>query len=321
MNISPGGTDHKRHIRYDRLIICAAALVILCTILILAIGHFRSSKHDLQKTTDVKTSGTLSTRNGKIEFEKIFLSHDDIYKGPLILTDDSHEFIIPDDFRSSLVNLDDVKNSCYNIKSADMQLESLTAKCFNSMMSGYYAEKSDNSIMITNSYITPEHQNLMFNQALDNNKHISRGGFSEHQTGLAFDLGIYPQGEDSKPYSSTDDYSWITENCMKYGFIWRYPDAKSDKTGVTGHEDHFRYVGIPHAFYMSENDLTLEEYLSQLKNYSFGDKSLSFSCFSKNYEIYYIKATQDVNDVYVPSTNSYTISGNNEDGFIITVEK
>ena len=47
-------------------------------------------------------------------------------------------------------------------------------------------------------------------------------------------------------------------------------------------------------------------------------------CNSKDYEVYYIKADDENSDsveVYVPQSNPYTISGNNADGFIITVEK
>ena len=61
-----------------------------------------------------------------------------------------------------------------------------------------------------------------------------------------------------------------------------------------------------------------------MKKYAYTNKTLSISCNSKDYEVYYIKADDENSDsveVYVPQSNPYTISGNNADGFIITVEK
>ena len=203
------------------------------------------------------------------------------------------------------------------------KMNKLAAKALNSMMSGFFQEKSNKDIMITGAYISKNQQNLMYNQALENSIKITKGGYSEHHTGLAVDMSIYSEKENLKPFSPVGKYEWIKENCTKYGFVRRYPPEKSDITGIKDHFEHFRYVGIPHAYYMTENNLTLEEYIELLKNYTFGNKSLSFSCYSKNYEVYYIKAKSSGGnvDVYVPSTNSYTISGNNVDGFIITVEK
>ncbi|MDO5560798.1 MAG: D-alanyl-D-alanine carboxypeptidase family protein [Oscillospiraceae bacterium] len=320
MNISAGNTGKKRRIRYDRIIIAVLVLVIICaSIIFIRIGK-KSSQKD-KPVTDTKTSGSLSTKNGKIEFEKIFLNKDDIYKGTLLLIDDDHIYKKQDSFDTTLANLDDMKSTYFKLKSLDLKMESLTAKCFSSMMSGFYSEKSKNDIMVLNAYISEDHQNIMYNQALENSKKICKGGYSEHQSGLAFDLGIYPDKEEGTLFTSTGDYTWITENCMKYGFISRYPGSRYSESCDKEQDNHFRYVGIPHAYYMTENNLTLEEYLNELKKYSFGEKTLSFSCYSKSYEIYYIKAAKDVNDVYVPCVNPYTISGNNEDGFIITVEK
>ena len=61
-----------------------------------------------------------------------------------------------------------------------------------------------------------------------------------------------------------------------------------------------------------------------MKKYAYTNKTLSVSSNSKDYEVYYIKANDENSDsveVYVPQSNPYTISGNNADGFIITVEK
>lgn len=75
-------------------------------------------------------------------------------------------------------------------------------------------------------------------------------GYSEHQTGLAVDLG-----------TSTSGYSWLASNAWRYGFILRYPSGKESITGYTYEPWHFRYVGIPIATYMNDNNIsTLEEF-------------------------------------------------------------
>ena len=46
----------------------------------------------------------------------------------------------------------------------------------------------------------------------------------------------------------------------------RYPNGKSDVTGIIYEPWHFRYVGVEAATYIMENDLTLEEFLALYEN-------------------------------------------------------
>lgn len=327
-NSSVKRSNKKSKLRYDRI---AAAVILFAFVIYIPVffhkissgnGEKNNSKTDLSKTDSL--SDNIINTTGRIEFEKKFFKADDIHKGELILVNDSHEYISPPEEESTLTSVDEIKNDYYRIKSMGMMMDTLAVKNFNSMMSGFYQVSPDKSIMVTNAFISKEHQDMMYNQALENSMTISKGGFSEHQTGLAVDISAYKDNGESFKYNPIDGYEWIRDNCTKYGFIRRYPEDKSKITGISGQGDHFRYVGIPHAYYMTENDLTLEEYTEQLKNYPYGSKTLSISCYSKEYEVYYIKAKYDATndvDVYVPCTNSYTISGNNTDGFIITVEK
>lgn len=297
-----------------------AGFLILIIIISFAAGR-RDRKKEIQADNTESVSSTVNT--SKLEFEIKFVKESDIHKGSLILVNDSHEYsALPED--ESLTGIDELKNEYYSIKKIGMQMDELALKCFNSMMSGFYQQCSNRDIMITSAYVSVNSQNLIYNQALENSRNESRGGFSEHQTGLAADLGIYPENEKSYRYVPAGDFAWIKENCAKYGFIQRYAEDKADKTGISNHTEHFRYVGIPHAWYMTENNLSLEEYLQELKKYSYGNKTLSVSCYDKDYEIYYIKAKESSTgsvDLYVPVNQKYTVSGNNADGFIVTVEK
>ena len=90
----------------------------------------------------------------------------------------------------------------------------------------------------------------------------ARAGFSEHQTGLGFDVG----GADrslwaNQEFQYTAEAEWLKNNCYKYGFILRYPEGKEWKTGFVYESWHFRYLGEEHSKNFNNNNLTLEEYL------------------------------------------------------------
>ena len=89
-------------------------------------------------------------------------------------------------------------------------------------------------------------------------KRIQLPGASEHQTGLAIDMSE-PEGQNDEVANK------IAEIAPKYGFILRYPEGKSDITGVNFENWHYRYVGVESAQYMQKHQLVLEEYLALLK--------------------------------------------------------
>lgn len=91
----------------------------------------------------------------------------------------------------------------------------------------------------------------------------ARAGYSEHQTGLCFDLNTI---DDSFAY--TDEGIWVAENCYKYGFIIRYPKGKENLTGYQYEPWHLRYLGVDLATKVYESGLCLEEYLGITSKYS-----------------------------------------------------
>lgn len=118
------------------------------------------------------------------------------------------------------------------------------------------------------------------------------------------------------------DFAWICENAHKYGFIIRYPNSCSEHTGLDGKTRvHLRYVGVAHATYMYENSICLDEYLDLLRStYTYG-YPLTVQAGDKSYEIYYAKVIADPTYIYIPRDAVYTVSGDNINGLIITVEK
>ncbi|MBO5477436.1 MAG: D-alanyl-D-alanine carboxypeptidase family protein [Clostridia bacterium] len=84
----------------------------------------------------------------------------------------------------------------------------------------------------------------------------AKPGTSEHQTGLAMDVGWIDDA-----YGETASGKWLAENCHKYGFIIRYPKGKEDITGYKYEPWHIRYLGVDIATDVYQSGLCLEEYL------------------------------------------------------------
>ncbi len=82
---------------------------------------------------------------------------------------------------------------------------------------------------------------------------VSRPGTSEHELGLAVDIGT----------ETPALYDWLQDNSWRYGFIQRYPENKTALTGVAHEPWHYRYVGKEAAAEMYAQGLCLEEYIAQ----------------------------------------------------------
>ena len=102
-------------------------------------------------------------------------------------------------------------------------------------------------------------------------EYIALPNASEHITGLAVDItstALANQEGNSGLFPDLENYPeglWLKENAHKFGFVLRYPKEKEAITGINFEPWHFRYVGIENAMYMTENNLTLEEYIAILK--------------------------------------------------------
>ena len=91
----------------------------------------------------------------------------------------------------------------------------------------------------------------------------ARPGYSEHQTGLAFDIGEvnFEQHFASSSFGETGAGKWVAKNAHRFGFIMRYPEGKEHVTGYMHESWHYRYVGTEIATDIYNRKITLEEYL------------------------------------------------------------
>lgn len=90
----------------------------------------------------------------------------------------------------------------------------------------------------------------------------ARPGYSEHQTGLAFDL-ISSSGNLYRVDDQNYDYNtdWVAQNAHRFGFIIRYRDEWQGITGYLGEPWHLRYLGVDLASHVFASNLPLENYL------------------------------------------------------------
>ncbi len=105
--------------------------------------------------------------------------------------------------------------------------------------------------------------------------YVAHPGCSEHQTGLAIDLGERREEIDfiRPDFPYTGICQTFRELAPQYGFVERYPKGKEGVTGIAWEPWHFRYVGCPHAQIMTKHGWVLEEYLDYLKEMQLSEES------------------------------------------------
>ncbi|QHQ62387.1 D-alanyl-D-alanine carboxypeptidase family protein [Anaerocolumna sedimenticola] len=243
-----------------------------------------------------------------------------IYNGNLILVNKEHPITRRDNkYAASLVSVDS--------RHPEILLDYIAAKELSQLINHLNA---DNEILPVSGYRTLSVQKQIYSDSVDENgvefteKYVALPNRSEHQTGLAIDLA-----ENNGEYDFIRPYFPYSGICMQfrkkaihYGFIERYPKGKEGITGIAHEPWHFRYVGYPHSEIMSLKNLTLEEYIKYIKNFPYKGKHLKFFNYEFTYEIFYCSlAFIQQNPLTLPANTPYQISGNNIDGFIITLRK
>jgi len=181
-------------------------------------------------------------------------------------------------------------------------------------------------IVPVSGYRTQKEQEDIYNGSLRDNgeeftkKYVALPCHSEHQTGLAIDLGLYKEKIDfiRPDFPYTGICNKFRKAASAYGFIERYQKDKEDITGISHEPWHFRYVGYPHSRIITDNNFSLEEYIEFIKNYTKNNKLMYKDKSGTITQIYYVPA-EDQTVINLPDRCTSQVSGNNTDGFIVTV--
>ncbi len=221
-------------------------ILILCSLLtgiFWCISNLQNSNVPFQ----IKSSSTVSSFTQSNEAEENWA---------LILVNRDHP--LPEDYSFELIRLD-------NGEQVDKRIFPMLQKMFDDMRAdGVYP-------IVASGYRTKEAQQQILEDKI--NEYESEGysayeakekaeiwvalpDTSEHQLGLAVDInadGVHSTGDEV--------YQWLLKNSYRYGFVKRYPEDKTEITGIINEPWHYRYVGIEAAEQMTKQNLCLEEYL------------------------------------------------------------
>ena len=148
-------------------------------------------------------------------------------------------------------------------------------------------------------------------------KYVALPRCSEHQTGLAIDVGeqadhidfIRPRFPEDGPCGR------FGRLAADYGFLRRYRREKEAVTGIAEEPWHFRYVGAPHARLMEDHGLCLEEYGDFLRD---GPKTCTLSN-GRRVTVSYLPCPGGETELELPENACFQVSGHNDGGFIVTV--
>lgn len=260
----------------------------------------------------------------KVIYESFMEGTKNKYKGDLILVNEDHQYFGGDEDLVSIIEKNTENEVTFfsaladpNTEEEDDLILSVVYEPMKIMIEDFYNLYYNDTLIIYGAHRSTERQQAILDEK--GPEIAAKPGYSEHETGYAFDFSEIVNYD----YQGTGDFAWINENCYKYGFIVRYTEEKKDITKIAAEPWHFRYVGIPHAWYITKNDLCLEEYIDLLREkYSYGGEHLLFTDDeNRSYEVYFV-ASDDGSEkttVPVPAGKEYSISGNNVDGFIVTV--
>ena len=245
----------------------------------------------------------------------ITMTKEKVYEGNLILVNHNHPYneVFAE---KNLVAVEFNDNS--------LKMKQQCASVFTRLMDKLRAWKKIHMVSGWRSLLEQERiyaESLSENGAEFTAKYVALPGCSEHQTGLAIDLALNkPEVDFIRPYfPDTGICGVFKKKSVIYGFIERYPKGKEHVTGIAHEPWHFRYVGAPHAALINRFDDTLEEYHERLKQFPFGGTGLICEFNGLSAEVFYLSVEKNEWHFKIDDNTMYTVSGNNTDGFIITV--
>ena len=291
--------------KYTILGVIALATLAVAVLLVMAVGGIIANIRE--------TSGKAPSSE-KVEWASFTVTATDTLQGPLVLVNNTHVYTFPanEDHLSEIYAMYKSHTPRKYVQSGlSTYMETEALKALDTMLVDFYNLTGKDNVQIRYAYRSLEEQ-AGFSVT---------PGYSDHHTGYGVQLK-YEHNGNAYAFSTDLDgaYNWFFENCHKYGFVVRYPEGKEDDTGISDYTDYFRYVGVAHATYMKAHDLCMEEYVDVLKNYT-AEKPLEIKgADGRYYETWYV-AVDGSATVKYPTNYAYTISGTNDGGVVVTVDR
>lgn len=302
----------------------ALVCLVAVAVVVVAVFHKEPSKTSTQASENPSetqaSSDPAATEYWAAGDMQAVMANADMARGNLVLVNRQYGYDAAT--APELVNLYENKSEHYYLRSQDTMLSKPVVLALNDWMEAFYNYSHEMVLNVVAGYRTEEYQKDLRDNAIEEHgqkyadQYLALPGHSEHHTGLVIDLDSYDISSGSSGgFDGQGIFEWVVDHAWEYGFVQRYPLSKESITGINYEEWHFRYVGLPHSKIMTDENLCLEEYVDYLKNYPYSGQHLSYSCKDHTYEIYYCAGK----NIALPKDKPYEISGNNVDGFIITV--
>ena len=237
-----------------------------------------SGDYDLKKVGNYKLKYKVKDKSGNEALEEFTLVVKDKPKEDkkVVINNPDSTFTTSKGFKgytkNGLTYIDGylIANKTYSLPSSyNPGLDGTTLKQANIMFAD--AKKEGLNIYLSSGFRSYSTQRTLYNNYVARDgqaaadTYSARPGYSEHQTGLAFDVN-----QINSSFDNSNEAKWLSSNCHKYGFILRYPKGKTGETGYQYESWHFRYVGtlLAGKLYNGGNWITLEDYFGITSKYN-----------------------------------------------------
>ena len=249
------------------------------------------------------TSTTAATNPMPSDALTTDVPNTDLHTGSLILVDSAH----PLSATPAMTPFSSIKYDHIRLPNRGLLVNNEIITPMVSMFNAFFASTGKNNLMVYATTQVPSAPEFQVN-------------IPERAAGLSLDISVLNEAAGKHSgLTGEGEYAWMPKHAPEFGFVVRYTADKSAQTGVNGLPWHYRYVGVPHAQYMTEQNLCLEEYLNELRAHTWDGEHLKMTYGSKSYEVYYVPASQmgSTTSIPYPVGTVPTISGDNIDGFIV----
>ena len=275
------------------------------------------------ETDDDEEAGNTG-RDPDKNYITVEISEEELQTGSLILANPDHEYTRPDE--GKLPTIYEKKTRNYKVSSSATALDGECIDAINDMMADFVEATGRKDVIVRDGYRSYDDQMDIYSAYVNSygiaaaEGNVAVGGCSDHNTALGFDLAVYTDDGATEKLSYDTTYNYLINNCYKYGIVRRYSTPKNSITKLY-EEWHFRYVGVPHAYYMRKCDYCLEEYLDALREYPCDGEHLTFSDDEgHSWEIFSVPVTNDGKCSFeIADDAEYTVSGTNCGFAVVTV--
>lgn len=292
--INSGTTAQQNKKRFACYMIAVVAFLLVVSLLTLAVMGIVSAVK--KSNGDQDGEETVDPNRG---FVSTTFAENQLHKGDLLIVDEAHPYIAEANSDVETIILENGRAKIddsvfYSSETLYDEVKKEALDAMNKMLVDFYNKTQDDNLYV--------------------NKYQTINTFE-----LRYTTGI--PGTPRPAITESDTYKWIFDNAYKYGFVQLYsaPEASTAEGAETAEDmTHiFRYVGTVHAQLMRDKKCeTLADYIELLKTTSY-KKPFSVSVDKVSYKVYYTPQTETP---MIPEKykDSYTVSGNNVDGYIVT---